>query len=175
VIEALADPHVEASSNDVAESLVHVHTAKSMLESLAAIPDLDIERSLSHVASVRSAAQDCAADCMASYTVGTVTSNGQRFCVLWLHAWGGSGTVFVTVDAELNCKLALKQILDNHADDPMSRSRFLLEAQIIRGLEHPGIVLIYGLGTYGNGRSFYAVRFMRGGHHQGGRRLLPRR
>jgi hypothetical protein len=39
-----------------------------------------------------------------------------------------------------------------HADDPISRQRFLLEAEVTGGLEHPGIVPVYGLGTYGDGR-----------------------
>ena len=58
--------------------------------------------------------------------------------------------------------MALKQILDKHADDPASRGRFLLEAEITGGLEHPGIVPVYGLGTYADGRPYYAMRFIRG-------------
>ena len=58
--------------------------------------------------------------------------------------------------------MALKQILDQHADDPTSRARFLLEAEVTGGLEHPGIVPVYGLGTYGDGRPYYAMRFIRG-------------
>ncbi len=30
------------------------------------------------------------------------------------------------------------------------------------GLEHPGIVPVYGLGTYGDGRPYYAMRFIKG-------------
>jgi eukaryotic-like serine/threonine-protein kinase len=58
--------------------------------------------------------------------------------------------------------VALKQILDTHADDPASRQRFLLEAEVTGGLEHPGIVPVYCLGTYGDGRPYYAMRFIRG-------------
>ena len=49
-----------------------------------------------------------------------------------------------------------------HADDPDSRARFLLEAEITGGLEHPGIVPVYGLGHDADGRPFYAMRFIRG-------------
>jgi hypothetical protein len=56
----------------------------------------------------------------------------------------------------------LKQILGDHADDPVSRQRFLLEAEITGGLEHPGIVPVYGLGPYDDGRPNYAMRFIRG-------------
>ena len=37
-----------------------------------------------------------------------------------------------------------------------------LEAEITGGLEHPGIVPVYGLGAYGDGRPNYAMRFIRG-------------
>jgi serine/threonine protein kinase len=47
-------------------------------------------------------------------------------------------------------------------DRPESRSRFVLEAEITGGLEHPGIVPVYGLGSYADGRPFYAMRFIKG-------------
>ena len=95
-------------------------------------------------------------------SIGTSTSDGGRFRVLRPHARGGLGAVFVALDSELNREVALKQILDHHADDQASRQRFVLEAEITGGLEHPGIVPVYGLGTYGDGRPYYAMRFIRG-------------
>jgi eukaryotic-like serine/threonine-protein kinase len=58
--------------------------------------------------------------------------------------------------------VAIKQILNSHVDDPVSRARFLLEAEVTGGLEHPGIVPVYGLGTDADGRPYYAMRFIRG-------------
>jgi serine/threonine-protein kinase len=95
-------------------------------------------------------------------TVGTSTSDGRRFRVLRPHARGGLGVVFVALDEELHREVALKQILDDHADDPASRQRFLVEAEITGGLEHPGIVPVYGLGSHGDGRPYYAMRFIKG-------------
>jgi serine/threonine-protein kinase len=162
VIEALADLHVEAHGGDVQRSLAAVPAGKSTLESLAAVRDPEIERTLRHVASGQGPSGDGDADRTASYAVGTATSEGQRFRVLRPHARGGLGAVFVALDAELNREVALKQILESHADDPTSRSRFLREAEITGGLEHPGVVPVYGLGTYADGRPFYAMRFIRG-------------
>ena len=85
-----------------------------------------------------------------------------RFRTLRHHARGGLGVVFVALDTELNREVALKQILDHHADNPSSRSRFLLEAEITGGLEHPGIVPVYSLGRFEDGRPYYAMRFIRG-------------
>jgi eukaryotic-like serine/threonine-protein kinase len=89
-------------------------------------------------------------------------NSDQRFRVLRPHARGGLGAVFVAVDTELNREVALKQILDHHADDPELRRRFLLEAEITGGLEHPGIVPVYSLGSYHDGRPYYSMRFIRG-------------
>ncbi len=93
-------------------------------------------------------------------TVGTVREG--RFRVLRSHARGGLGEVFVARDGELNREVALKEIQDRHADHQESRTRFLLEAEITGALEHPGIVPVYGLGSYPDGRPFYAMRFIRG-------------
>src|SRR5207253_3279539 len=75
---------------------------------------------------------------------------------------GGLGKVSVARDEELHREVALKEIKDHHADNPDSRARFLLEAEVTGGLEHPGIVPVYGLGTYADGRPFYAMRFIKG-------------
>jgi serine/threonine-protein kinase len=89
-----------------------------------------------------------------------------RFRVLRPHARGGLGEVFVASDEELQREVALKEIRASHADDPRSRARFLLEARVTGGLEHPGVVPVYGLGTYPDGRPFYAMRFIKGDSFQ---------
>ncbi len=77
-------------------------------------------------------------------------------------AEGGLGEVLVANDQELNRDVALKQIRPQLADDLRARQRFLLEAEITGSLEHPGIVPVYGLGTYQDGRPYYAMRLIRG-------------
>ena len=97
-----------------------------------------------------------------SFKLGQMSSEGGRFRLLRQHARGGIGVVFVALDSELHREVALKQIQIQHADDPVSRARFLIEAEVTGRLEHPGIVPVYGLGKNDQGRPFYAMRFIRG-------------
>ncbi len=160
-VEAMVSLHLKKHGGDAGRSLAAIPAGRSTRESLARVGDADIEASLAHLVPASTPAGD-EADRTATYSVGSVTSDGQRFRVLRPHAQGGLGAVFVALDSELHREVALKQILDKHADDPVSRQRFLLEAEVTGGLEHPGIVPVYGLGSYGNGRPFYAMRFVEG-------------
>ena len=85
-----------------------------------------------------------------------------RYRILRPHAQGGLGAVFVAHDEELHREVALKEILERHAHITENRLRFLLEAEVTGGLEHPGIVPVHGLGQYPDGRPYYAMRFIRG-------------
>src|SRR5207248_1681334 len=97
---------------------------------------------------------------------------GLRYRILRAHAKGGLGEVSVAEDQELHREVALKEIQERHAHDPISRGRFLLEAEVTGRLEHPGIVPVYGLGHYGDGRPFYAMRFVKGDNLKGAVRRL---
>jgi eukaryotic-like serine/threonine-protein kinase len=163
-VEAMVALHVKKHGGDTEKSLASIPAGRSTRERLAALGDAELNGT---VARLGSAPTDPEVggddpDRTATLSVGTATSDGQRFRVLRPHARGGLGAVFVALDGELHREVALKQILDHHADDPTSRSRFLLEAEITGGLEHPGIVPVYGLGSYGDGRPYYAMRFIRG-------------
>jgi eukaryotic-like serine/threonine-protein kinase len=85
-----------------------------------------------------------------------------RFHILRSHARGGLGEVFVALDRDLDREVALKQIRAPFADDDASRARFIREAQVTGGLEHPGIVPVHALGKDAQGRPYYAMRFIRG-------------
>jgi eukaryotic-like serine/threonine-protein kinase len=123
------------------------------------IGDLDIDATCVHLGSGATEPVDGRSPTIAPCTA---TSDGHRFRILRPHARGGLGAVFVALDEGLHREVALKQILDHHADDPTSRTRFVLEAEITGALEHPGIVPVYGLGSYGDGRPYDAMRFVRG-------------
>jgi serine/threonine protein kinase/tetratricopeptide (TPR) repeat protein len=90
------------------------------------------------------------------------SSQGQRFTVLRMHQQGGLGRLMVARDGELNREIALKEILPAFADDAENRRRFVREAEITGALEHPGIVPVYSLGEFPDGRPYYAMRLIRG-------------
>jgi non-specific serine/threonine protein kinase/serine/threonine-protein kinase len=85
-----------------------------------------------------------------------------RFEIVRPHAKGGLGKVSVALDKDLNREVALKEIQQRFVNDPSARLRFMREAEITGGLEHPGIVPVYALGTHPDGLPFYAMKFIRG-------------
>ena len=162
VVDAMMTLHLKKHGDEVEKSLAAVALGRSTRENLKRLNDPVIDATLAHLGSAPVSIGGDDADQTKSYAVGTATSEGQRFRVLRPHARGGLGAVFIALDAELNREVALKQILDRQADDPVSRQRFLREAEVTGGLEHPGIVPVYGLGADADGRPFYAMRFIRG-------------
>ncbi len=149
------------------KSLAAIPANRSTRAGLAELGEPEIEATLARVTRNKNghateADDDTTPTAPSTLSVGGSTGDGQRFRLLRPHARGGLGEVFVALDAELHREVALKQILEKHADDPVSRQRFVAEAEITGGLEHPGIVPVYGLGTYGGGRPYYAMRFIKG-------------
>jgi eukaryotic-like serine/threonine-protein kinase len=158
-VEAMVALHLKKHGGDTEKSLASVPADVVARLGVDRTGDDDIDASLGKLRFSTIHAGD-AADRTAS--LGMSTSLGERFHILRPHARGGLGAVFVARDQELHREVALKQILAEFADDPTSRQRFLLEAEITGGLEHPGIVPVYGLGIDAGGRPFYAMRFIRG-------------
>jgi serine/threonine-protein kinase len=178
LIEALVQKHLELHGNDARQSLDALNSTRSIRAELQQLAQGDGVASPSMTAAdpyatappttppadpfatgVVSVEPRGASSSVSSILLGTT---GQRFRIIRPHAKGGLGEVFVAHDTELNREVALKEIQDRHADAPESRARFLLEAEITGGLEHPSIVSVYGLGQYADGRPYYAMRFIRG-------------
>lgn len=151
--------HIQTHGEDAAQSLAAVNSASSACQMLADLGDRDIQMSLQPL--LKSTPE---VDSYATVVGPTPTAatSGMRFHNLRPHAMGGLGEVSIALDTELNREVALKEIQARFADQPESRERFVLEAEITGGLEHPGIVPVYGLGTYSDGRPFYAMRFIKG-------------
>jgi serine/threonine-protein kinase len=162
LLDALVGKHLEKFDNDPERSLAALSSIGSVRQDLSRIADPEIQASLGHVSAARRGREDDAARTFAPTVVGGSTSAGTRFLILRPHAKGGLGQVFVARDTELNRDVALKEIQDQFAFEPRFRSRFEFEAEVTGGLEHPGIVPVYGLGHLPDGRPFYAMRFIKG-------------
>ena len=161
-VDVLVDCHLKRHGGSIEKSLSVLAIGRLTQNSLARIGGPDVEATLSHIGSAHPSIREDDPERTDSYFVGSATSDGQRFQILRPHARGGLGEVFVALDTELHREVALKQILEKHADDPESRQRFIAEAEITGGLEHPGIVPVYGLGGDSFGRPYYAMRLIKG-------------
>ena len=157
LLDALVNEHVRLHDNDPEKSLAAVASVSSLRQELSQIADPDLQASLLVVGSAR------AADIESTQTyVPSETCAGLRYRILRPYAKGGLGEVFVAEDLELHREVALKEMQSDRAQDAESRGRFLLEAEVTGRLEHPGIVPVYGLGQYADGRPYYAMRFIHG-------------
>jgi len=159
LLGALVTTYLGKHEYDFQKSLALLSSLGSVRDDLQAIGDAELQECLKCVAT---ATHLPTTEAQSFRLAGDCTSRGRRFRVLRPHAKGGLGEVSVAYDEELHREVALKEIQSQHVDHPESRSRFLLEAEITGRLEHPGIVPVYGLGTYADGRPFYAMRFIQG-------------
>jgi eukaryotic-like serine/threonine-protein kinase len=159
LLEALVAEHLKLHGDDPERSLAALSSIGSVRRDLELIGDPDVQASLA-AAAPRPAGAD--GDARAAGGESASRRAGERFRILRFHREGGLGRVFVARDGELGRQVALKEIRPDKVSDAGLRGRFVLEAEINGGLEHPGIVPVYSLGTYDDGRPFYAMRFVEG-------------
>jgi serine/threonine-protein kinase len=157
-LEAIVARHLEKHGGDAEKALSLIPASLFTVAALAPIADSDLQEALGSVAPLSSGPTYSTA----SRAPEPAEFPRHRFRILRPHAHGGLGKVSVALDAELDREVALKEILEKHADKPGHQSRLRLEGQITGRLEHPGIVPVYGLGTYEDGLPYYAMRFIRG-------------
>jgi serine/threonine protein kinase/tetratricopeptide (TPR) repeat protein len=74
---------------------------------------------------------------------------------------GGMGEVFRATDVELGRNVALKYLLGHTADD-LAVERFMKEARLAAGLDHPNIGYIHEVSRDGEGRLFIAMAYYEG-------------
>ncbi len=157
LLDELVAEHLRAHQDDPRQSLAAVATPATVRQDLESVADADVQASLTGLTAA-------AATTPAATGPGRprLPAAGPRYRVLRPHARGGLGEVFVAEDHELRREVALKEIRPQFAHDPHCRQRFVREAEVNGRLEHPGIVPVYGLGHYEDGRPFYAMRFIQG-------------
>jgi tetratricopeptide (TPR) repeat protein len=149
-------PLLEELCRDCPELLPEVQRRLDLRRALAASPDgsTNLDDPFSPSAGTPSPT--------ASPTAPGTSESGTRYRPLRLHARGGLGEVLLAHDEELDREVALKRMQARCADNPDSRRRFLLEAEVTARLEHPGIVPVYGLVQDAAGQPCYAMRFIEG-------------
>ncbi|MDC0936634.1 WD40 repeat domain-containing serine/threonine-protein kinase [Pirellulales bacterium] len=158
LLDALLAEHVRRNDGSMAQSLQALSSIGSVREDLASLADADLNATLGHVPA--DTTQPHVAASLKSSSHGMAST--ARYRIIKPHAKGGLGQVSIAVDDELSREVALKELQSRFADDQKTRARFSMEAEVTGRLEHPGIVPVYGAGTYADGRPFYAMRFVRG-------------
>jgi serine/threonine-protein kinase len=73
----------------------------------------------------------------------------------------GMGAVLRGRDVDLGRDLAVKVLLQKHAERPEVVRRFIEEAQIGGQLQHPGVVPVYDIGRFGE-RPFFTMKLVKG-------------
>jgi serine/threonine protein kinase len=171
LLENLAQEHVRRNGGTLEEGLAALSAFSTVAPLCEAIDDSTLQQTIRTVTHYREQDDELATNLE---TTGPVkggfspqrrsldTGSRNRFKILRTHAHGGLGQVSLAEDEELHRNVALKEILAKYADEPTNRERFMVEAEITGRLQHPGIVPVYGLGTYPDGRPFYAMRFIEG-------------
>jgi tetratricopeptide (TPR) repeat protein len=94
---------------------------------------------------------------------GVILQRGQtidRFVVLGLVGRGGMGEVYGAYDPDLDRKVAIK-LLRARGNAADGKNRLLREAQAIAKLQHPNVVVVYDVGTFGES-VFIAMEFVEG-------------
>ena len=72
------------------------------------------------------------------------------------------GAVLKGRDPDLGRDVALKVLREDFRDNADMVRRFVEEAQIGGQLQHPGIVPIYEMGTFGDRRPFFSMKLVKG-------------
>jgi serine/threonine protein kinase len=168
LLQALVAKHIELHSNSASASLQSLRLIDPLPESIS-LTEPDAQITLSYVARQVDSAE-ATRNNFASHIDSIRDQRDElsgagsvaRFQVIRWHAKGGIGEVLIARDRELDREVALKELQEPFADNQDIRSRFLLEAKLTGGLEHPGIVPVYALGQYVDGRPFYAMQFIHG-------------
>jgi serine/threonine-protein kinase len=86
---------------------------------------------------------------------------GDRYQLQGEIARGGMGAVLRGRDVDLGRDLAIKVLLEKHANRPEVARRFIEEAQIGGQLQHPGVVPVYDIGRFGE-RPFFTMKLVKG-------------
>jgi predicted Ser/Thr protein kinase/tetratricopeptide (TPR) repeat protein len=75
---------------------------------------------------------------------------------------GGMGVVYLATQDGLNRQVALKMVLAGAHASEKEKARFLVEAEAVAAVRHPGVVQVFDFGTH-DGRPYFALEYLSGG------------
>lgn len=75
---------------------------------------------------------------------------------------GGTGVVYQAHQRALDREVAIKVLRDELASNEVSRERFLTEARVIGGLDHPNVIALHEVCVDSNGFLFYSMKRIEG-------------
>ena len=87
---------------------------------------------------------------------------GGDFVLAKLLGKGGMGMVFTAKQTSLNRNVAIKVIRPEAVSDSVAKAKFVTEAILTGGLDHPNIIPIHDLGQTDDGGVFYAMKEVKG-------------
>ncbi len=93
-------------------------------------------------------------------TVPTEVGDG-RYALAEELGIGGLGRVVRATDRIVGRVVALKTLKDGVGMAPEVVERFMAEACVSARLEHPNIIPVYEIGTFGNGQPYYTMRIVK--------------
>lgn len=85
-----------------------------------------------------------------------------RYVEITHHDSGGLGDVFRGHDSDLGRHVAIKAIQKRLVKNAAVLDQFDVEVKVTSRLDHPGIVPVYGMGQFPDGRRFFVMRFIEG-------------
>lgn len=94
------------------------------------------------------------------FTTGDTIAGNYR--VLGVAGSGGMGVVLKALDLKLERTVALKMLPPELASHPRDKERFLREARIASGLDHPNVGVIHGVEETPDGQMFLVMAFYEG-------------
>jgi serine/threonine-protein kinase len=146
--------HTEEHSSAVADSLDAALAAgfgppRSSLGNLRPVLLKEAEGDSAHVIKPKSDAMP------------TPEQTGDRYQLQGEIARGGMGAVLRGRDVDLGRDLAVKVLLEKHAERPEVVRRFIEEAQIGGQVQHPNVVPVYDIGRFGD-RPFFTMKLVKG-------------
>lgn len=85
-----------------------------------------------------------------------------RYHVVRMVGQGGMATVYEACEPRLNQRVAIKVMHAAMATAPELMARFEVEARIVNGIHHPGIVAVHDLARLRDGAAYLVMEFVEG-------------